>query len=211
MTRLGPKGLPADFTGITRCAGHGEDAPVRPCGSSHATEGHARRRPRSARSATMDFMQDEVVDASARRRIDLRLFGLQPKHRVQQAHLSINDELVGRLNTGVWRGVPVPLQMARVACARGRPDLTRRRTGRPSALAVAIPLPRRSRCGPTFASSRRTASCLTMARNCKSTPSSWRRATTYETARPGTALTGTACLMPTCVRAARALCGGGAT
>ena len=52
-------------------------------------------------SAFMDLVVDGVVEEQLQRKVDLRLYGLQPKHHFNQAHPSINDDLIGRINTGV--------------------------------------------------------------------------------------------------------------
>ena len=45
-------------------------------------------------------MLDGILEKQMTRRVDLRLYGLQPKHHVHQAHPSINDDLINRINTG---------------------------------------------------------------------------------------------------------------
>jgi hypothetical protein len=51
---------------------------------------------------------DDRVEAYLTRSLDLGLYGLQPKHRVGQAHPSVNGDVIGRINTGVRTGLAHP-------------------------------------------------------------------------------------------------------
>ena len=55
------------------------------------------------------WAKNTIAEGELSRNLDLSLYNLQPKHRLLQAHPSINGELIGRINTGVRPGhVPCP-------------------------------------------------------------------------------------------------------
>ena len=116
--------------------------------------GHANR-------AAKDTVSDDRVEAYLNRTVDLRMYGLQPKHRVGQAHPSVNGDLIGRINTGVR---PTP----QYEHARAIWSLIQAGSQRTN---------RRCWSAPTSASSRSARSCTRTAWSCRATRSSLPRAT----------------------------------
>jgi len=57
--------------------------------------------PSSALSSAKQFVDDDILESYLKRNTDLRVYGLQPKFRVSQAHPSVNGDLIPRINTGV--------------------------------------------------------------------------------------------------------------
>ena len=99
--------------------------------------------------------------------VDLDIYGLTPKHRLLNAHPSINGDLIGRINTGVRR--PPPARVALRVCAHAPSDAL--------CCGATVPAVRRgerrtSLCGPTFACSARTRSCTRTAKSTRAMPSS---------------------------------------
>ena len=120
LTRVGPAGMPADYFAINRYGALAGQA--RP-GARIAwlnSNLHVVRDPVDDATASVVEMlpmwaKNTIAEGELSRNLDLSLYNLQPKHRLLQAHPSINGELIGRINTGVRASFALRLDAVRWA------------------------------------------------------------------------------------------------
>ena len=70
-------------------------------------------------SSARDYVTDDVLENYLNRQVDLKIYGLQPKFRVGQAHPSVNGDVIPRINTGVRVYIPASTPRSRQRSSSG--------------------------------------------------------------------------------------------